>query len=196
MHKYLDTQGHIDTPDRQTDTHLCTEHLHTHPHPTLTCIPTSPRHRPGSAAAVAHALLPTPPRGRRCPRGNRGLRSLLKLCWLPRDINSSLAAAGSSELGARHRHFGPCWENREGFLSTVHPPAPTAASPSGLSAGCAGTWGRGGKGLAEGLPGPGQEGYGLQECGLWALAEARLCSVFGQLCGSPSQGSMGLGLPE
>lgn len=31
-------------------------------------------------------------RGRRCPRGNRGLRSLLKPCWLPRDINSSLAA--------------------------------------------------------------------------------------------------------
>ena len=59
-----------------------------------------PQHRPGSPAAVAHALLPTPPRGRRCPRGNRGLRSLLKFCWLPRDINSSLAAAGSSELGA------------------------------------------------------------------------------------------------
>ena len=59
-----------------------------------------PQHRPGSPAAVAHALLPTPPRGRRCPRGNRGLRSLLKPCWLPRDINRSLAAAWSSKLGA------------------------------------------------------------------------------------------------
>ena len=81
-------------------------------------------------------------------------------------------------------------------MSTVHPLAPTTASPSGLSAGCAGTWGRGGKGLAEGLSGPGQEGCGLQEHGLGALAEARLCSVFGQLCSLPSQSSMGLGLPE
>ncbi|XP_029077984.1 serine/threonine-protein kinase Sgk2 isoform X5 [Monodon monoceros] len=60
-----------------------------------------PQRRPGSLAAVAHRLPPTPPRGRRCPRGNRGLRSLLKPRWLPRDINSPLAAAGSSELGAR-----------------------------------------------------------------------------------------------
>ncbi|XP_061293616.1 serine/threonine-protein kinase Sgk2 isoform X2 [Bos javanicus] len=86
----IDRQTHISAWN--TCTHTRTPHTHVHSN--------KPQHHPSSPAAVAHALLPTPPRGRRCPRGNRGLRSLLKPCWLPRDINSSLAAAGSSKLSA------------------------------------------------------------------------------------------------
>ena len=86
----IDRQTHISAWN--TCTHTRTPHAHVHSN--------KPQHHPSFPAAVAHALLPTPPRGRRCPRGNRGLRSLLKPCWLPRDINSSLAAAGSSKLSA------------------------------------------------------------------------------------------------
>lgn len=62
-------------------------------------------------------------------------------------------------------------EQREALLSTAHPPAPTTGSPSGLSSGCAGTWGWGGRGLAEGLSGPGQGGVwavcGSTDTGHW-----------------------------
>lgn len=55
-------------------------------------------------------------------------------------------------------------EQREALLSTACPPAPTAGSFSGLSSGCAGTWGRRGQGPAKGPTGSAQERV-WQRCG-------------------------------
>ncbi|XP_020933823.1 serine/threonine-protein kinase Sgk2 isoform X3 [Sus scrofa] len=53
----------------------------------------------------------TPPWGRRCPRGNRGLRSHLKPCWLPRDISSPLAA--TLLPGVPSWVLGPGWRQAQ-----------------------------------------------------------------------------------
>lgn len=167
------------------------------------CIPTSPSIAPALLQLSLMPFYPHPPGGGDVPEGTEDFGPFLSpagsrvTSTAPSPRGLEFQAGCRGRAGARHRHFGPCWENREGFLSTVHPPAPTAASPSGLSAGCAGTWGRGGKGLAEGLSGPGREGCELQESGLGALAEARLRSVFGSVahllrapCGWASQSSL------
>lgn len=149
------------------DTHLCTRHLHTHtPAPHTRPPSNKPQRLQGSPAAVTHPLPSTPlPGGGDVPEGTEvfgpilspaGSRvtsaapSLPPSCW-------EFRAGCWARAGARHRHFGPCWENREALLSTAHPPAPTARSPSSVLPGCAGTRGRGGQGLAEGRSGPGQE---------------------------------------
>ncbi|XP_036085286.1 serine/threonine-protein kinase Sgk2 isoform X5 [Rousettus aegyptiacus] len=70
--------------------------------------------------------------GRRCPRGNRGLRSRLKLCWLLRDINSPLAAAGSFELGpGLHQAQTLALVERTERGSLVH--CPSSGSSCGFS---------------------------------------------------------------
>lgn len=87
---------------------------------------TTPEGLQGSPAAVAY------PPGRRCPRGNRGLRSRLKLCWLLRDINSPLAAAGSFELGpGLHQAQTLALVGRTERGSLVH--CPSSGSSCGFS---------------------------------------------------------------
>lgn len=94
------------------------------------------------------------------------------------------------QAGARHRHFSPCWENRERLSC----PLPvlwlqlldlSAASPQ---AG-AGTWDRGGQGLAEG---PSELVQGRGGCGsiVGCLQEHRPRAPG---CSSLSQGSIELG---
>lgn len=129
------------------DTHLCTRHLHTHtPAPHTRPPSNKPQRLQGSPAAVTHPLPSTPlPGGGDVPEGTEvfgpilspaGSRvtsaapSLPPSCW-------EFRAGCWARAGARHRHFGPCWENREALLSTAHPPAPTARSPSSVLPGCA-----------------------------------------------------------
>ena len=201
MHKYPDIQGHTYTRQthghtflRETPAHtLLAPHTHTHSN--------KPLSRPGSPAAVAHPIPPTPPRGRRCPRGNRGLRSLLKPRWLPRDINSPLAAAGSSELGAGG---GPAPGTDTSALVGRTERGSLVRCPSSGS----NHWfsqrpllrlrryvglGRPGPGRGAVRARPGGRVGCLREHRHGALAEARPHSLPGQFCGLLTQGSTGLG---
>lgn len=85
------------------------------------------------------------------------------------------------QAGARHRHFNPCWENRERLscplpILRLQPLVLSKASPQ---AG-AGMWGRGGQGLAEGPSESAQErgwqhhrsiGLGHRLYSLWVVLQ-------------------------
>ena len=68
MHKYLDTQGHNDTPDRQT--HISARNTCTPtPTATLTCIPTRPSIAPALLQLSLTPFYPHPPGGGDVPEG-------------------------------------------------------------------------------------------------------------------------------
>lgn len=148
-------------------THGCTsmqKNTCTHPH-TQHTQPASHTHthsnKPQSSAGHFCSCCP-PPKGRRCPRRNRGHRSHLKLCWVSHDINSPLTAALQTVLSwGASWVLGPGWrqaqtlqpllgEQRKALLSSARPLAATTGSLCSLFSSCTGTWGQGIQGLAEG----------------------------------------------
>lgn len=67
MHKYLDMQGHTDTPDRHTSLHETPAHT---PAPrTVMCIPTSPSIAPALLQLSLMPFYPHPPGGGDVPEG-------------------------------------------------------------------------------------------------------------------------------
>lgn len=194
---YRDTLVH--QTDRHTDTHFCTKHLHTHslPH-TLTRILTSPSVARALWQLSLTAFHPHPPGGGDVPEGTEvfgpflspaGSRVTSTAPLLRPGVPSWVPGPGRRQAQTLRPLLG---EQREALLSTDQPLAPTTGSPRGLSSGCAGTWGWGGRGLAEGLSGPGQGGVwavcGSTDTGHW-LKPGRTP----YLGSSVAQGSTGLG---
>lgn len=114
-HKYCDIQGHTDTPtNRSTSMHETpahTHHTHTPPDPYAHTHSNKPPESPGSPAAVAH-----PPGGGDVPKRTEVSGPILSSAGscMTSTATSLLPGVWSwGQAGARHRHFGPCWENRE-----------------------------------------------------------------------------------
>lgn len=168
----------------------------------------SPKRQQGIPAAVAHPLHP-PSRGRRCPRGNRGLWSHLKRYWIPCDPNSPLLLLGvlSWAPGPGRRQAQTLrpllGEQREALLSPACPPAQllvlSEASPQAMQvrgAGEARAWQRG----LQGHPRRGCSSVvsPLGEPGPWGTSWSQATFPFqaAEFCSSFSQSLTARGLLE